>query len=245
MAEELIRNKKVAYYHGCFANYYYPEVGMATAKVLRHNGVEIAVPEQVCCGLPMMAKGNISGAAKSMARNAGVFGKLVSEGYVVVATCSSCGLMLKRDYPLLLGGEQAELVSANTYHITEYLRELHRLGELKTDFTPTPQSIFYFVPCHLRSQGILDATVETLQLIPGTEVTYVSNECCGMGGAYGYEKKNYKLSKNIAGKICAEILENPADKLVTECGGCKLQAEAGTGITADHSIILLQEAYNI
>jgi len=34
MAEDLLGNKKVAYYTGCFANYYYPEVGEATVKVL-------------------------------------------------------------------------------------------------------------------------------------------------------------------------------------------------------------------
>jgi glycerol-3-phosphate dehydrogenase subunit C len=66
-----------------------------------------------------------------------------------------------------------------------------------------------------------------------------------MGGAYGYEKVNYKLSKDIAGKLYSEIRENPTDRIVTDCGGCKLQIEAGTGVKVDHPIILVQEAYNL
>jgi glycerol-3-phosphate dehydrogenase subunit C len=64
-----------------------------------------------------------------------------------------------------------------------------------------------------------------------------------MGGAYGYEKVNYELSKGIAGKLYSEIKENSTDRIVTDCGGCKLQIEAGTGLKVDHPIILVKEAY--
>ena len=66
-----------------------------------------------------------------------------------------------------------------------------------------------------------------------------------MGGAYGYEKVNYELSKDIADKTYSEIKENPTDRLVTDCGGCKLQIEAGTGHKVDHPIILVKEAYGL
>jgi Fe-S oxidoreductase len=33
------------------------------------------------------------------------------------------------------------------------------------------------------------------------------------------------------------------DKAVTDCGGCKLQIEAGTGVQAIHPIVLLDQAY--
>jgi len=66
-----------------------------------------------------------------------------------------------------------------------------------------------------------------------------------MGGAYGYEKMNYALSKEIAAKLYAEIKENSTDRIVTDCGGCKLQIECGTGLKVDHPMVLLQEAYNL
>ncbi len=69
MPDKLIANKKAAYFTGCFANYYYPEAGQATVRVLEKNGVEVMVPDQVCCALPMMAKGNTRGAYKNIKRN--------------------------------------------------------------------------------------------------------------------------------------------------------------------------------
>ena len=243
MAE--ISNKKVAYYSGCFANYYYPQVGAATVEVLHKNGIEVVVPDQVCCALPMMAKGNYKGAHKNMAHNTKVLSRLVADGYALITTCSSCSLFLKQDYPRLLGGEAAEQVSQNLYHITEYLLKLHEIGQLNTDFQPMFQTVFYHTPCHLRAQEIDSPTVRLLQLIPGITIKKISDECCGMGGAYGYEKVNYKLSKEIAVKLYGDIRENPSDRIVTDCGGCKLQIEAGIGVKVDHPIILLQEAYNL
>ena len=201
MADDLIANKKVAYYTGCFANYYWPQVGEATVKVLHKNGIEVVVPDQVCCALPMMSKGNYKGANENMEFNTRVLSQLVSDGYALVTTCSSCALFLKQDYPRLLGSDTARQVSQNLYHITEYLLKLHEIGLLNTDFQPISQTVFYHTPCHLRAQQIGNPTVKLLQLIPGTAVSMTSEECCGMGGAYGYEKTNFKLATEIAAKL--------------------------------------------
>jgi glycerol-3-phosphate dehydrogenase subunit C len=244
MAEDLIGNKKVAYYSGCFANYYYPEVGEAMVAVLRKNGIEVMVPDQVCCGLPMMAKGNTKEAYDNLEHNTRILSQAASEGYVIITTCSSCSLFMKRDYPLLMtGSELVKQMSQNLYHFSEYLLLLHDRGELNTDFHPITQTVFYHTPCHLRAQEIDSPSVKLLQLIPGIVIKHVSTECCGMGGAYGYEKVNYELSKDIASKLYSEIKENPTDRIVTDCGGCKLQIEAGTGCKVDHPIILIKEAY--
>jgi len=246
MAEDLASNKKVVYYTGCFANYYYPEVGEALVRVLGKNRIKVIVPEQVCCGLPMMAKGNTRGAYKNMELNTRVLSQAVSDGFVLITTCSSCSLFLKRDYPLwMAGSELAKQVSQNTYHFSEYLLILHDRGWLNTDFRPLPQTVFYHTPCHLTAQEIDSPTVKLLKLIPGITIKHVSKECCGMGGAYGYEKANYELSKEIADKLYREIKENPTHRIVTDCGGCKLQIEAGTDRKVDHPIILVREAYGL
>lgn len=245
MPDKLIANKKVAYYTGCFANYYYPEAGQATVSILKKNGIEVIVPDQVCCGLPMMAKGNVSEAYRNVERNIKTLSNAVSHGYVPVTTCSSCALMVKRNYPKLLNNEQASKVAQNFYHISEYLLELHRIGQLNIEFKPIVQAVFYHTPCHLRALKIDSPTAKLLSLVPGIIIKHISDECCGMGGAYGYEKANYALSREIAAKLCAEIKENPTDRIVTDCGGCKLQIESGTGQKVDHPVILLEEAYDL
>jgi glycerol-3-phosphate dehydrogenase subunit C len=245
MSEDLIISKKVAFYTGCFTNYYYPETGKATIKVLRKNGIQVVVPKQVCCGLPMIAKGNTKRALANMKYNTDILSRLISDGFMVVTTCSSCGLMIKRDYPLFLKSEKAKQLAANLYQITEYLLLLHRRDGLNTDFKNIQQTVFYHTPCHMRAQGIGNPTVKILELIPGTTVKHIGEECCGMGGAYGYEKKNFELSKKIANKLYDDLKETPCDRIVTDCGGCKLQIQAGTGVIVEHPMILLQEAYGL
>jgi glycerol-3-phosphate dehydrogenase subunit C len=243
--DNLIANKKVAYYAGCFANYYYPEVGVATVEIMAKNEIEMVVPDQVCCALPMVAKGNIKSAYKNMRKNVDSFLKYINDVYAVISTCSSCTLMIKRDYPHLLESKESEIVSSNTYHFSEYLLKLHALGLLDTHFNPIYQSIYYHTPCHLRAQEIGQPSIRLLQLIPGTNVKYISEECCGMGGAYGYEKANYQLSKEIAEKLYVDIKEHPTDRIVTDCGGCRLQIQSGTGRKVDHPVILVEEAYGL
>ena len=243
MVDDLVANKKVAYYVGCFAQYYYPQVAEATIEVLNQSGIEVIVPDQVCCALPMMAKGNMRGAYKNMTRNTKVFGQLVSGGFVLVTTCSSCSLFLKQEYPRVLNNEAADQVSQHLYHITEYLAKLYEIGQLNTNFKPLYQTVFYHTPCHLRAQQIGNPTIKILQLIPGISIKKVSDECCGMGGTYGYEKMNYELSRAIAGKLYSDIKENYTARVVTDCGGCKLQIEAGTDLDVVHPIILIKEAY--
>jgi len=245
MADDLIAKKKVAYYSGCFANYYYPQVGQATIEVLGRSGIEVVVPDQVCCALPMVAKGNMRGAYKNITHNTRVLGRLVSNGCALVTTCSSCGLFFKREYPRILANEAAVLVSKNLYHITEYLAKLYEIGHLNTNFKSLYQTVFYHTPCHLRAQQIDNPTLKILQLIPSISIKKVTEECCGMGGSYGYEKTNYKLSQAIAGKLYSDIKANPTDRIVTDCGGCKLQIEAGTNVNVDHPIILIREAYSL
>jgi len=65
-------------------------------------------------------------------------------------------------------------------------------------------------------------------------------QCCGMGGAYGFDKANYRLAFEIGSKLAQEINKHTADRIVTDCGGCKLQIEACCGLTVEHPIILFQ-----
>jgi glycerol-3-phosphate dehydrogenase subunit C len=240
-----VPNKKVAYFTGCFANYYYPEVGEAILAIMKQSDVAVVVPSQVCCGLPMIAKGNLKDAISSMKNNVASLSRLVADGYSVITTCSSCGLFLKRDSPHFLDTDEARLVSANLYHFSEYLLKLHEIGGLNINFRKTEQSLFFHTPCHLRAQQIGNPSVRLLEMVRGTVIKKVSETCCGMSGAYGYEKKNYELSKEIAARLYLEMKENPVDRFVTDCGGCRLQIQGGTDRPVDHTAIILKKAYGL
>ena len=122
-------------------------------------------------------------------------------------------------------------------------KQLHREGQLNTDFKEMPLSVLYKVPCHLKVQNIVKEPVELLKLIPGLSVVNVNATCCGMGGSYGMKKVNYDMAVEMAANLWEEVKAAHPDKAVTDCGGCRLQIEAGTGVATVHPLVLLQEAY--
>jgi Fe-S oxidoreductase len=238
-------NRRLAYYVGCFANYYEPDIAQALVKVLERNGFEVLVPDQRCCGMPMMANKNMGGARRNAEYNIESLAAVAARGYDIVTACPSCSLMIKREYPNLYGGDKARLVSEHLYYVDEYLMLLNRRGDLSTDLVEISESIFYHVPCHLKAQDLKEGSLELLYLIPGLSIQRVDAACCGMAGYHGYKKAHSDLSMEIGAKLFGEIGLAQADRVVTGCGACKLQIEAGTGARAVHPIVLLQEAYGL
>jgi len=237
------QKKKIVYYAGCFANYYDPEIGKSFIEVMERNGFEVIIPDEKCCGMPMLANGNVKGAAKNVKFNLKSLTRAASPGYDILTTCPSCNLMLRSECVTFFDSEEARFVSEHIYDASEYLNKLNRKGELNTKFGRMDLKVFYHAPCHMKVQDLTYESVNLLKLIPGLSVVKVNTACCGMGGSYGMKKVNYDLAIEIAGKVWEEVKTAQPDKGVTECGGCKLQIEAGTGINVVHPQMLLREAY--
>src|SRR5207237_544162 len=75
-------------------------------------------------------------------------------GVDIIASSTSCGLMLKHDYSHLLDIPGAEPVGSRTYDICEYLWMLHEAGDLDLTFEPLDTRVLYHAPCHLKSHGM-------------------------------------------------------------------------------------------
>ncbi|WP_169728969.1 heterodisulfide reductase-related iron-sulfur binding cluster [Desulfatirhabdium butyrativorans] len=89
------RSPKVAYFAGCTAGYFFPEIAIAAVGVLERNGIAVHVPEQQCCGMPLLLEGDQETALDRMRFNLNVLVGLVREGYTPVCSCPTCGYALK------------------------------------------------------------------------------------------------------------------------------------------------------
>jgi glycerol-3-phosphate dehydrogenase subunit C len=240
---DMQRAGTLVYFHGCFANYYEPEMGKSLVEVMERNGFDVIAPEQKCCGMPMMANSNRPGAKKNFDFNVKSLARAAAPGYDIITTCPSCNEMLRREGTHLFDSEEARFVSSRMYDASEYLVRLHREGRLNTNFGEIKLKVFYHNPCHLKVQGLTEESLTLLKLIPGIDVVGTNMNCCGMGGSYGMKKINFDRSSSIAGKVWVEAKASGAQVAVTECGGCGLQIQAGTGLRIIHPIVLLNQAY--
>src|SRR5256885_15743732 len=90
--------RTVVYFYGCSANYYEPHVGQAAVAVLEHNGCRVLMPAQGCCGLPLQSNGDYEDARRYARDLVKRLLPHVEQGFDIVASSTSCGLMLKREY---------------------------------------------------------------------------------------------------------------------------------------------------
>lgn len=234
---------KVIYFTGCFANYYNPEIGKAFVEVMERNGLGVIVPEQICCGMPIMANANYEKAKKNFERIIKDLYGFSKSGYPILTTCPSCNMMLKKEGKAFFPMDEIDYVSRNLYDFSEFLILLDSRGGFNRDFGTLHLKIIYHNPCHLKVQNI-DSTIRLLSFIPGLEVLSVNRDCCGLGGSFGLKSKNYRISRRIGDKIWKMIDDLKPDAVVTECGGCGLQISSKQGIRIYHPAELIRMAYH-
>ena len=134
--------KKVALFSTCFINHNKTDIGQASVEVLEKNGIAVFHPPQNCCGMPYFDTGEWDKIKEKAHSNIASLKKMAEAGYDIVVPVPTCSLMIKKEYPSLFPGEDAQLVASATYDICEYLMKLHKAGELNTDFKNNPGKIF-------------------------------------------------------------------------------------------------------
>jgi len=239
--------RTVVYFHGCSANYYEPHVGQAAVAVLEHNGCRVIMPPQGCCGLPLQSNGDYDNArryARDLVRRLLPY---VDQGFDIVATSTSCGLMLKREYREILDLDEPDFrrVSESTYDICEYLREMHDQGELDTTFKPLSMAVPYHAPCQQKAHGMGRPAIDLLSLIPELRVMEMDADCCGTAGTYGYKREKYDIAMAVGEKLFRDIRASAPELSICDSETCRWQIVHGTSLPSIHPVELLARAYGL
>jgi glycerol-3-phosphate dehydrogenase subunit C len=242
-------DKKVVYFHGCATLNYEPFVGLAAVAVLEHQGYEVIVPPQGCCGLPMLSNGEFDAAAGYHQRNVASLAGFARAGIPIVGTSTSCTLTLKEEAPELLDlqDEASHTLKMGVWDIFEWLRELQDEGKLHTDFLPLSLKAPYHAPCQLRAHRIGKPALELLSLIPGLELPESHARCCGIAGTYGYKVEKYRIAMNVGQELFSFVKAQGEDIDYTVCDSetCRWQLEHGVAYPSRHPIEFLAAAYGL
>ncbi len=234
--------EQVAYFHGCYVNYNYPQLGKDLVKVLNALGVGVQLlDKEKCCGIAMIANGMARDAARHARHNVEVLGKAVSKGLKVVTTSSTCALTIREEYPELLKVDNAA-VRDSLLMATRFIYEKLEKGatlKFKADYH---RRIAYHTPCHLEKLGWGVFSERLLRMIPGIEFTMLPSGCCGISGTYGFKKENYEASQAIGQPLFDQINNVNPEVVACDCETCKWQIEMSTGYPVMNPISILAEA---
>ncbi|MFM8273943.1 MAG: FAD-binding and (Fe-S)-binding domain-containing protein [Gemmata sp.] len=238
--------ERVALFVDVFAAYNDPLIGLAAARVLQHNGVEVYVPpRQVGSGIAPLAKGDVDAARAAARRNVRVFADLTREGYRIVCLEPTSALMLSQDYLDILPDADADAVAARAVELTTYLGALHAAGRLRTDFRPLDLTLGHHTPCHLKALRGPATGPGLLGLIPGVRVHTIDAGCSGMAGTWGLKSDNFATSLAAGAGLIAELDRPRVLFGATECSACRMQMEQGTGKRTLHPVQYLAYAYGL
>src|SRR6476660_5501543 len=234
---------KVAYFHGCAANYFADGVGDAVIAVLRKHGVEPDLPTQRCSGTPIETYGH-----RALAKEGARVNLVSMAGYDKVVTgCASCTLMLK-DYPTLFAGEPeqaaAQALAKRVTHISEFVAQSPVKPAMASQ-QPTKCKVAYHSSCHLRAAGVTKEPRAILQGLPGVEYVEMPDADRCAGGAGTYLVKDFDTSQRIVERKRQAVEDSGANLVATSCPACMTQLKTGlpTTVEVKHIAQVLQDSY--
>lgn len=184
----------------CYVDAVFPEVGVATYKLLKHLGVEVDYPlNQTCCGQPM-ANAGFEEKAIPLAKH---FEKLFKDYDYVVAPSASCAAFVKFNYPHLLQGKHVCQAPEKIMDACEFLHDILQVQHLPGYF---PHKVSVHNSCHgvrelhLSSASELNVAPYSkiknlLSLVDGITVLEPDkvDECCGFGGMFSVEESDVSM----------------------------------------------------
>ena len=199
-----------------FNNFYHPDVAKAAVEVLHDAGFHVQLPHQkLCCGRPLYDYGFLDMAERWLQQILVALKKEIQEAIpMVVLEPSCCAVFRDEMLNLFPNNEDAKKLRSQTFVLSEFLNKKaphYRINQLD-------RKALVHLHCHQKAViGTEDEQAIMKKL--GLDVHIPEKGCCGMAGAFGFEKgEHYEVSIKCGEK---ELLPAVRD------------ARAGTLIIAD------------
>ena len=227
-----------------YMEFHEPEVGQAAVRVLEAAGYRVQAFGPADSQRPAISQGDLDRARKqgtALFRQLADFGDAATPILVVEPSCATA---LLQDLPdLLTDRALTEQAMARIETVESFLVREPGAARLSFQSNAAPPRILFHPHCH---QSALDrgrASLELLRSIPGAITRESGAGCCGMAGAFGYEKEHYDLSVQIAeDRLLPAIREGgPGERIVAAGFSCRHQIRDLTGQSPVTPLQLLDE----
>ncbi len=240
-------SKHVSYFHGCYANYNYPQLGKDLVKIMNAAGYGVHLLEkEKCCGVALISNGLINQAKRQGELNIGSIRRSVQKEHrPVIGTSSTCIFTMRDEYPHLLHIDNHD-VRDQIELATRFLFRLVDQGKLKLVFRKDyKKRVAYHTACHMQKLGWAIYSTALLRMIPGLDFIMLDSQCCGIAGTYGFKKENYETSQGIGSPLFKQIEDAKVDCVATDCETCKWQIEMSTSVPVMNPVSILAEALDV
>jgi Fe-S oxidoreductase len=231
----------------CYVQNNEPALGKDTLEVLDRNGIDVRCARGlVCCGMPAWERGDLASLRARARTNLDVLAPFVESGAKVVAINPTCSMMMRREWPSLLEGEdrdRASRLSKAVVDPSELLWSMRNDPRFCAQVKSRPAGkIACHAPCHLRAQSIGFRSRDLFRKLFGGEVSLVA-ECCGHDGTFAMTVEGFEPSRRVGSKAFDEMRSTGADLCATDCPLAAIQFRQHAGFSPLHPMTILARAY--
>ncbi len=240
-AEASAPPRRVILWADTFNDAFHPQVLQAAVRILEDAGCEVVVPEKrLCCGRPLYDWGFL-GQAKGLLTT--VLTELrddIRAGVPIVGLEPSCVSVFRDEAPNLLHGHvDARRLADQTRTLTEFLASLD-------GYRPPRLEGHALVHGHCHHRSVLDFDAELAVLREaGLDLEVPDSGCCGMAGAFGFERgEHYDVSIAAGERVLLPAVREASSATYVVSGGfsCREQIEQTTDRRVVHPAELLAAA---
>ncbi|MGD0212221.1 MAG: FAD-linked oxidase C-terminal domain-containing protein [Terriglobales bacterium] len=226
-----------------FNNHFLPATAKAAVEVLEAAGFEVTVPRaHLCCGRPLYDVGMLDRAKALLLQIMDELLPEIEAATPIVVLEPSCATVFRDELTNLFPkDERAQTLSKQVFLLSEFLEQ-----RANDDAFPLPKlARRALVHGHCHHKAIMKMTAEESVLKRmGINFTAPAPGCCGMAGAFGFEKDKYEISKAIGElELLPAVRQAPTDWLIVADGfSCREQIAQETDRHALHLAEVLQMA---
>lgn len=231
-----------------FTNHNDLPAGIATARLLTGLGYRITVTGNAASARTYISKGFLRKAKKLIINNIEILTPIVSAERPLVGIEPSAILGFRDEFPDLAGDshrEEALRLALNTFTLEEFIaREFRERRITREMFSSETAQVLVHVHCQEKAITTSAPVIEALSIPAGFRVSEIPSGCCGMAGAFGYEKEHYDLAQKVGELVLFPDVRAASPETIVVAPGtsCRHHVKDGTGRTALHPAEVLFRA---
>jgi FAD/FMN-containing dehydrogenase/Fe-S oxidoreductase len=226
--------ERVILWPDTFNNYFHPATAQAAVEALEAGGYRVEIPQvALCCGRPLYDWGMLDLARRQLRQILTALRPAIAAGVPVVGLEPSCVAVFRDELlNLFPHDEDAKRLSQQTFLLSEFL------VNQASDY-PWPhldRKAIIHGHCHHKAVLDFDAEEEALKRL-GLDCTVLDSGCCGMAGAFGFERGDkYDVSIKAGERVLLPAVRAaPPDAFIVADGfSCREQIEQTTDRRALH-----------
>jgi FAD/FMN-containing dehydrogenase/Fe-S oxidoreductase len=210
-----------------FNDHFRPHTAKAATEVLEALGYRVVIPPRpLCCGRPLYDYGMLRTARRWLERILTALRPQIQAGIPVVGLEPSCVAVFRDELcGLLPHDEDARRLREQSFTLGEFLSREDRR------WPASPLERTALVQPHCHEHAVLDHGAEREVLrAAGLALEAPDAGCCGMAGAFGFERDHYDVSMRVGeGGLLPAVRDRPAETLIVADGfSCREQIRHGT-----------------